>query len=552
MIGRRCPYCDKYLADLSHHLKTKHYDVKDVAFALRQNPTTRIKLFSEIRNQGMEKTNKVECTKSTPKFERKRKSKSKLRSVMCSNCKCVLLSKNMSRHKKICSDAVTVTAIDVKTLEKGSNLSKEFQTQVLGTLRNDSVSDSIKKDEGILLIGMMRFERLEKNKDKAMEIRKSVRNDMRKLAILYNHFKYMGPKEQRYFNSIDMFHKENIPMLRKAIVEYTEEGEDIKAGLKVSLKFLIANAAKILEGLFFFEKKNDEALVISSFLSVMKLLDNQMFGSAYYKINKTRLRTSRKPKQLPLEQDLVTIRDYSRKCIAEITGKIFEILEPSEYVQLRNTVCARLTLFNARRGGEPARMLLSEFEEAKRNEWLGPSDLKKLDSSDDLTAQLAQAKIAYLMGKGNKSLVPVIILHDTWKAMEMLTDINIRELVGIAPSNPFVFAPIRSSAKDVNNHISGWHALSNVCNSGQIVLQSKTTITATRNRHYVSTYYSNIEIPQQDRDTFYEHMGHSKDTNAENYQCPPALRELISVGKHLAAIDHGKLFGNIILETKSV
>jgi len=95
---------------------------------------------------------------------------------------------------------------------------------------------------------------------------------------------------------------------------------------------------------------------------------------------------------------------------------------------------------NARRGGEPARMLLSEFEEAKWNEWLGSNDLKKLDGSDALTAQLAQAKIAYLMGKGNKSLVPVIILHDSWKAMQMLTDSNIRELVGIAPSNPFVFA----------------------------------------------------------------------------------------------------------------
>jgi len=80
---------------------------------------------------------------------------------------------------------------------------------------------------------------------------------------------------------------------------------------------------------------------------------------------------------------------------------------------------------NARRGGEPARMLLSEFEEAKWNEWLGSNDLKKLDGSDALTAQLAQAKIAYLMGKGNKSLVPVIILHSSapqplWAATPLL------------------------------------------------------------------------------------------------------------------------------------
>ena len=175
---------------------------------------------------------------------------------------------------------------------------------------------------------------------------------MRGLAILYIHFKEIGPKVQRYFNSIDMFHKENIPILQRAMVAYTEDGEDIKAGLK----------------------KDNKALVISSFLSVMKVLNNQMFGSAYYKVNITRLRTSRKPK----EQDLRVIQDYSTKCFTEITEKVFGIQVTSEFVNLRNTVCACLTLFNGRRGGEPARMLLSDFEEAKKKEWFGPNDLKTL------------------------------------------------------------------------------------------------------------------------------------------------------------------------------
>lgn len=149
------------------------------------------------------------------------------------------------------------------------------------------------------------------------------------------------------------------------------------------------------------------------------------------------------------------------------------------------------------------------------------------------------------MGKGSKwQLVPVIILHNTWKAMLVLTDSNIRELVGISPSNPFVFEPTRSGSKDVENHISGWHAIADTCN--RLELKSKSTITATKNRHFVSTNYSNLELPQQDQDLFYEHMGHSRDTNAENYQCPPALRELVSVGKHLTAIDHGKCFENTI------
>jgi len=530
MIRRRCPYCDNYFTDLSTHLKLKHKDVQDVAFALKQDSKKRKQLFATIRNKGMEKTNKTECVKPDPTFERKRKrtSTKNARSVMCSNCRVVLLSKNMARHKRTCSDVSKIRAMDVVTI-KTPNLSDSFKTQVLGTLRNDSLSDFIKKDEGILLIGMMRFDRLSKNKDKAMEIRRSVRSDMRRLASLY----------LRYVNSIDMFNKENIPALKIAIDKYSDDGDDVKAGLKVSIKFLIGNAAKILEGLLFNDKKDNEALVISSFLSVFKLLDHQLFGNAYYKINKTRLRQNRKPKELPLQDDLTMVRDYTMQCIEEITKKVLEFPEISDYVSLRNAVCARLTLFNARRGGEAARMLLSEFREAKNNEWLDSKAVQTVNDNDSLTVQLVQSKIAYLMGKGSKSLVPVIILNDSWKALEMIADKTTRSLVGIASDNPYVFAPVQSNTKDVCNHISGWHAITDICN--KLNLQSRNRITATKNRHFVSTYYSNLELPENERELFYQHMGHSKSTNAENYQCPPALRELVTVGKHLAAIDKGKI-----------
>lgn len=37
----------------------------------------------------------------------------------------------------------------------------------------------------------------------------------------------------------------------------------------------------------------------------------------------------------------------------------------SEYVELRDIACARLTLFNARRGGEPARLSIAELAAIK-------------------------------------------------------------------------------------------------------------------------------------------------------------------------------------------
>ena len=90
------------MSDLTSHLKLKHRNEKDVAYALTQDQITRNRIFLRIRNLGMEKTNRLECTKENPNFERKRSStSSKRKTVMCSNCKTVLLSKNLARHNRI-------------------------------------------------------------------------------------------------------------------------------------------------------------------------------------------------------------------------------------------------------------------------------------------------------------------------------------------------------------------------------------------------------------------------------------------------------------------
>ena len=259
MIKRRCPYCDQYRTDLTTHLKLKHKNEKEVILALQQNNSvSRNRIFAKIRNEGMEKTNKEECLSNVPTFERKRRSNGKGKTVMCSKCKIVLLSKNMARHKKICSDTSLVRAVDVMTLKMDSTLTEDFKSSVIGTLRDDEISSTIKKDDGILLVGIFRFNRIKKNKDKAMEIRRSVRNDMRRLALLYTNFKVLKPPCQRYFNSVDMFNKENFSCVRNAVDTMCENGDDIKAGLKVSLKFLVLNAAKILEGHFLSNKKDKE------------------------------------------------------------------------------------------------------------------------------------------------------------------------------------------------------------------------------------------------------------------------------------------------------
>ena len=50
--------------------------------------------------------------------------------------------------------------------------------------------------------------------------------------------------------------------------------------------------------------------------------------------------------------------------ISAITNDTFNLRDSHTFIELRDCCCARLTLFNARRGGEPARLLLTEWKDA--------------------------------------------------------------------------------------------------------------------------------------------------------------------------------------------
>ena len=51
--------------------------------------------------------------------------------------------------------------------------------------------------------------------------------------------------------------------------------------------------------------------------------------------------------------------------------------------------------------------------------------------------------------------------------------------------------------------------------------------------------YAMLHLPEEERELFYKHMGHSKTINETVYQAPPALMEVLKVGRNLVAIDEG-------------
>ena len=90
-----------------------------------------------------------------------------------------------------------------------------------------------------------------------------------------------------------------------------------------------------------------------------------------------------------------------------------------DYIELRNLVCARLTMFNARRGGEPARMTLQEWLDADSEAWIDKDLVENI--SDPIEQDLLDTfKLACQSGKGSRKLVPVLIPSDTIKPLRKL------------------------------------------------------------------------------------------------------------------------------------
>lgn len=208
---------------------------------------------------------------------------------------------------------------------------------------------------------------------------------------------------------------------------------------------MLKSAAKIVKGTYLIEDKDELSNNVDKFVSVLELSSNYLFGDATYKINQQRQIKLRKPEALPQEDDVRCLRDYTVQRMECITYDQLEFWDLHRYVELRDLVVCRLTLFNTRRGSEPSRLLVSEWKDAENNVWIDKQQLEALDDVDKALA--GNFKVAYQSGKGNKHLVLVLFPKDTIEPVRKLCDEDIRSAASIASTNIFLFPTTNGSEK---------------------------------------------------------------------------------------------------------
>ena len=259
---------------------------------------------------------------------------------MCSACESFLTG-SLARHSISCSGKKGFK-IDLPVLRPiTTEFSNHFKEHVLSTLRNDDIGVKVKSDRSILLFGSHDFKKTLKNPEKVFQTRITVRRNMRSLGTLYLIFLEKSPQE--FFHcAMDMFHPVNFPQLSIAIKEYGQnDSNEVKGGAKTLLQYTLINAAKAFKAHAFLSDNKEEVDVFEKFLSILKIFENVLFGDGRYQLEINKQKKLKLPTELPLEEDMEALREYTVDVVKNYSSHSF--------VHLRDATCARITLYNGRR-----------------------------------------------------------------------------------------------------------------------------------------------------------------------------------------------------------
>ena len=168
-----------------------------------------------------------------------------------------------------------------------------------------------------------------------------------------------------------MLERRNFPALEHAIEQYTRSGGELKARLKGALYYLLKMMAAAVKTDFIINQQDAKTSEIEKFVVVLEMHHTSLFGNATYQVNMNRQTKLRGPQSLPSDNTVAKVREFTVATINAIIANHREKVLPSPvFTLLRDLALFRLTLFNFRRGGEPTRLALSDWSDARHDMWI--------------------------------------------------------------------------------------------------------------------------------------------------------------------------------------
>ncbi|GFS19075.1 histone-lysine N-methyltransferase SETD8-A, partial [Elysia marginata] len=386
---RLCKFCNTWNVHLTRHLKRKHKTEEEVVLALKLPRKDQA-----IKKEGIFKANIENRKTNKDALLIRERCQGSGETVMCTGCRGFYDAKSIFKHKRTCERNVSALSNTAKLYElsdsaEAAGVDSDFKDNILDRFRKDEVGKICRTDLVTILFGKKQWAKSIKKE------RNITMSEMRLYASLILAFRLETGDEEA--SGQEILNYRRFEALEKAIksISTKETGED-KVGLKVRIGFVLKRAAKIMRGYFVMKADAQKEADMTRFLDVIELQWHYIFLPAQIECEQRRTGL-RKPSAMPDEEDISVFRDFIKHEMVKLTEQ-YEMWDKHTFVRARNLVVARLTMFNARRGGEPARLTLKEWKEAITDAWIDPNLVEKVD--DPMEKHLLEnLKLAYQSGK---------------------------------------------------------------------------------------------------------------------------------------------------------
>ncbi|XP_020317697.2 uncharacterized protein LOC109871285 isoform X2 [Oncorhynchus kisutch] len=227
-----------------------------------------------------------------------------------------------------------------------------------------------------------------------------------------------------------------------------------------------------------------------------------------------------------LTEDLIKLQKFLK--VAEDTAKRELLESPTNAVwkKLNETLLAEIALFNRKRTGEVAKMLLETYTNRKKS----PASADIFNSLSRLEQELGDEKLTRVEIEGkNGRTMPVLLTARMISSLEIL--IANRDKVGVSKDNPYVFA----RSPDAASYVRGSDCLrkfARACNAKNPESLIHATV-----RKEVAIHCQILNLNESELDQVAKLLGHDTQVHKEYYRLSENAAHLAEISKLLLAMD---------------
>ncbi len=388
-----CFYCQHEVSKLARHLENCHDKQPEVAKAmtLRLNSKERRLAFEKLRLLGnfyhnrkvlclgkgelkvVRRPSREECERDASEF------------LPCPYCLGFIRKKDLTKHAKKCPFKQKDKAINSRYLRGESamllanpvtprNAGKELIGSVLKIMQQDNITEIVRTDEVILTFGESILESV--GLDKTTYVSQRMREVARLLSELRRREKSKEPLSS--FIKPGKFDLIIEAVRSVCSYQFPESGNPATIGIP-SLALKLGNnlrkCAAIIRG---FALRRKDARLKEDVNSYLELHDSEwarkVSSAALHTLGE---RKFNKPEFLPLTSDLVQLRKFQIEEIKSLTTKVNGAEASTTWTTLAEVTLTRLILFNKRRGGEAAYLLIESYRNRPSWSTVGIQEVQK-------------------------------------------------------------------------------------------------------------------------------------------------------------------------------